>query len=872
MKEKVKLTPASNLNLVLSVTKDGIVISSNEASEPILKEWGVEAGQKLPSRIVDLVQMVISRNSPEKIDVNVGNRVYLVVFHPVPEQECVHISGFDINEHKNFENKLLEDKEKYHRLFEYSIDGIIFTDPREGGKILSANPAFCQMIGWKEEELVGKGRDVMFDIRDPEISNHLEECASFGFAKAQLTYRRKNGTTFDGEVHTALINDNNGEPRVIAIVRDISERKHAEEALKKAHEILEEKVKERTAELEKAYNLLRESEKGFAEAQRMAHIGNWVWDIATNKAYWSNELYRIFGRDPQKLAPSIDEFHSYIHPDDRQDYVNLAYKALNEKSSLGADFRIILDDGEERRVYIQSKIILNETNDPIQLWGIVQDITESKKSEEKIRNLANIVESSSDAIGTLSLDGIFMSWNKGAEQLYDYSVEEILGQHISLLAPSHLKNETQKYVELIKQTSMSYRYTTSRLRKDGEIIEVSITLSPVFDSIGKLTTISFIVRDITERKRSEEKLRQSEEKYRNIVETANEGIALLDSEGIISYLNIKMSDMLGYSSEEMIGRPTWNFVATEFIPINKSQIEKRHLSVSESYEIKLIRKDGSPIWVAINAKSMFDDNGNYIGSLSMHTDITKRKEAEETLNKIDIVRKQEIHHRIKNNLQVISSLLDLQADKIKNRKCIKDCQIECFRNLEVIDAFKVSQDRVISMALIHEELHKGGQIDTLNVSHYIEHLTDNLLLTYKVGNNGIVLDTDIEEDIFFDIDTAVPLGIIINELVSNCIKHAFSGRGKGEIRIKLQREYGEGKTENDLSTTFILSVSDNGIGIPADLDIKDLDSLGLQLVITLVDQLVGELELKKDNGTEFIIMFAVQDNNNLPSESASQLV
>ena len=130
---------------------------------------------------------------------------------------------------------------------------------------------------------------------------------------------------------------------------------------------------------------------------------------------------------------------------------------------------------------------------------------------------------------------------------------------------------------------------------------------------------------------------------------------------------------------------------------------------------------------------------------------------------------------------------------------------------------------------------------------------------------------DLEENIFFDMDTAVPLGIIVNELVSNSLKHAFTGRDKGEIRIKLHREEnGECKNEGCKSTSFTLTVSDNGVGIPENLDIEDLDSLGLQLVTSLVDQLDGELELKRNNGTEFTIRFTVTEKNNQASTPALQ--
>jgi two-component sensor histidine kinase len=168
----------------------------------------------------------------------------------------------------------------------------------------------------------------------------------------------------------------------------------------------------------------------------------------------------------------------------------------------------------------------------------------------------------------------------------------------------------------------------------------------------------------------------------------------------------------------------------------------------------------------------------------MLTDITQRKEAEEALAKLETARKKEIHHRIKNNLQVISSLLDLQAEQFKGRINIIDS--------EVMEAFKESQDRVISMALIHEELYRGEEFETLNFASYIEELAQNLFQTYRLGETEISLKLNLTQSIFFDMDTAVPLGMIVNELVSNSLKHAFPRLNKGEICITLQRE----ETEN----------------------------------------------------------------------------
>ena len=228
-------------------------------------------------------------------------------------------------------------------------------------------------------------------------------------------------------------------------------------------------------------------------------------------------------------------------------------------------------------------------------------------------------------------------------------------------------------------------------------------------------------------------------------------------------------------------------------------------------------------------------------------DITKTRKAGESLTNIENVRRKEIHHRIKNNLQVISSLLDLQAEKFKDRKNIMDS--------EVLDAFREIQHRVISMALIHEELHEGNGGDTVGFSSYLGKLVENIFLTYRLGNTDISLNMDLEENFFFDMDTAVPLGMIINELFSNSLKHAFSGRAKGEIQIKLRRE--GNKKDRCKSTSFTLDVSDNGVGIPENFEIESLNSLGFQLVASLVDQLDGEFVLKRDNGMKFTMRFTV---------------
>jgi len=289
------------------------------------------------------------------------------------------------------------------------------------------------------------------------------------------------------------------------------------------------------------------------------------------------------------------------------------------------------------------------------------------------------------------------------------------------------------------------------------------------------------------------------------------------------------------------------------------EMKKSPSGYEEEIEYRIKSKDGKIKWMyGIYQKIPGRDESpdKYQGVIY---DVTEKKYAEEMLLNIEAARKKEIHHRIKNNLQVISSLLDLQLEKFRNKVYID--------RFEFLEAFRESQDRVLSIALIHEELHEGRGTDKLDFSPYLHRLIESLFETYNVGNFDLSLNIDLEENIYFDMDVAVPLGLIVNEIVSNSLKYAFKNRDKGKMQIKLyreasafanSRETGEKQDYNEKDDTdFFLTVSDDGAGLPETVNLEEPDTLGLQLILILIDQLNGKLELNRGSGTEYIIRFTV---------------
>lgn len=346
-----------------------------------------------------------------------------------------------------------------------------------------------------------------------------------------------------------------------------------------------------------------------------------------------------------------------------------------------------------------------------------------------------------------------------------------------------------------------------------------------------------LLGNIIERKQAEELLRSEKDFAEGLVNTAQVIVLVLDTEGRIVRFNPYMEEISGYQLQEVQGKDWF----TTFLP-KRDQNGIRDLFLQAISDIQtrgnvnpIVTRDGRERKIEWYDKTLKDANGNVVGLLAIGQDVTERKRAEaqiKTSLKEKEILLQEIHHRVKNNLQVISSLLSLQSDYVQDK--------------QILEMLNESRSRIRSMALIHELLYQSEDLAQVDFHQYIRSMTGYLYQSYANKLGAITMNINVDDSISLDVDTAIPCGLIITEVVSNSLKYAFPEGKKGEIHIEF--------TEDD-NGEFTLIVSNNGVAFPEDLDFRNAKSLGLRLVTALTDQLKGTIELDRSCGTLFKITF-----------------
>ncbi|MBI3284890.1 MAG: PAS domain S-box protein [Burkholderiales bacterium] len=456
-----------------------------------------------------------------------------------------------------------------------------------------------------------------------------------------------------------------------------------------------------------------------------------------------------------------------------------------------------------------------------------------KSDDSRFRGLVDSVEDY--AIFMLDLEGRVCSWNLGAAHIKGYTKEEVLGQHFSIFYSEAAIQENIPAIELdLAARSGRYEDEGWRRRKDGSQFWAYVVITGLYDRDGVLQGYAKITRDMSERKRLEER-------FRRVVESAPNAMVMANRHGHIEMVNAQAEKLFGYPRPEMLGQIVEVLVPARF---RHGHPEKRALFFGDPQSRPMgagrdlfgRRKDGSEFPVEIALNPIETEEGMMV--LSSIVDISDRKQKEgriqAALKEKDLLLG-EIHHRVKNNLQIVHSLLNLQSSLIDD-PAVKSMLMD-------------SQNRIQSMALIHQTLYQSNDFAKVDFGGFLEALAPTLIASYGIDAGKISLSIDASA-VYLPINSAIPCGLLINELITNSLKHGFPDGRCGEINLRLSH------LDNK---RLLLAVSDTGVGIPDDLDIDHTETLGLRLVSLLSRQLEGTLSIQRRQPTRFLLEFPLND-------------
>jgi PAS domain S-box-containing protein len=636
---------------------------------------------------------------------------------------------------------------------------------------------------------------------------------------------------------------------------------------------------------EERFRLLIEGVKDYAIflLDRDGKVSSWNAGSQAIKGYQASEIigqhFSCFylkedieqGKPQQELKEAADsgryEDESWrLRKDGSRFWANVIVTALREPNGQLQGFAIVTRDITERQL---AKLALEE-----------QAATLSKQ--------AQLLELAHDTIMVRDVNNMITFWNHGAEEMYGFSKAEALGESSHTLLQIQLPQPLED-IEAKLLRAGRWEGELVHVRRDGTPIVIASRWALQRDELGLPTAILEINNDITERKQAElalrelnskleqrvaqrtaallrsneelekeiaerryleEELRSSLERYRFleerqrlVIEAASIGTWFWDITNDNVIMTPLCCQMLGLLPDTQI--PYQGFL--DLVHPDDQKIIQRAVihtiqdQMDYRVEYRIIASDGSVRWLSSTGCASCNSLGEIERMMGATIDITAQKQSEAqikaSLEEKEVLLK-EIHHRVKNNLQIISSLLSLESESICDRHAL-EVFIDC-------------QNRIESMALIHEQLYQSEDLTTIDFSAYTDTLVTNLVSSSEACSSNINLKIDIN-DIFLGIDTAVPCGLIINELVLNSLKHAFPEGRSGEICINVQQQS---------YNTLKLTIKDDGIGFPEDLDFENTESLGLQLVNILTNQIEGSITLKREGGTEFKIEFPLVNQKN----------
>ncbi|MCX6305797.1 MAG: PAS domain S-box protein [Bacteroidetes bacterium] len=709
-----------------------------------------------------------------------------------------------ISEQSLIRDALKQSEEKYRMLLDMAVDAFFQGD--QNGNFITVNDKAVELTGYSRGELLKMNMRELFP-NDGLMSNPLNyDLLSSGIAiKTERMITRKDGKRLLIEMHSKAMPNGTFQ----SLFRDITESRNAE------IEALDTELKYR--------NLHMSMMDGYVFADMQGHI------IDSNAAY-----QRMLGYNASELNAltyeelTPEKWHEFERKIVAEQILTLGHSAVYQKE-------YVKKDGTVFPVELRTFLVRNVAGENEGMWAIVRDITERKQSEEALRKseekFRSIVESSPTAMHLYHLDSsdnlILTGANPSADSVLGISHAPLIGKTIQEAFPNlTATNIPEIYTKVAKAETGPQSFELSYV---DERISGYFTVH-VFKTGSNSVTIDFF--DITRRRETEEALRRSEIEYRDTLDSLPDWIYVVDEQYKIAMVNAALKEELirhGIKPDcigvEIV--PDFPFISSSTLEEVKLVFNTGVVSVSE----QKIELKGKTLHAEITRVPILKDN-KVVKVILMIRDRSKEKEIEElkrrnTEQKEVLLR--EIHHRVKNNLAIVISLLNFQLRNNTNEELTH----------MIIDI----QMRIRSMALIHEHLYRSENLDRIPLASYIESLAYMVMTAFSGHRINLVRELDPMD---VSIETALPIGLIINELLTNAFKYAFPDGAQGDIHLRLEKE------ENNMCT---LVVEDNGVGLPPSSSMDSEKSIGLYIVRLLVEQLEGTVDIKRNNGTSFSIRF-----------------
>jgi len=756
----------------------------------------------------------------------------------------------DNSNHYETEKKILSYLENYRYIFENLNFPIFVITPQ--GFITLINSRIEKETGWTIEEIVGENIEKVIDKKDLDIFWENIKIIKFD----NIVTDENQTLSKEFKIRIVTKNKTPNSQCVNIVATPIIINKSTEYIIITIKEIINQDNKIKIID-DTNYKILKKIPEVI-----LLHVNGKI-------RFVNDTVSDVFGYEASQLIGK--SIYDFIYEEDKQIVRQNYLKRLSGLTIDNYEIRFLNKEGDIRYVNINADIVDYYGEQAVVV--VINDITERKMYEraleENEERYKKLVKSLPDIV-FVEADGNIIYTNNIVTKITGFQIYEVLNRPLSDFLKEGEKIELKKNIlkkEVYKKTSEFIEaklLTKSGKERDVELRTTPITynekpanlivltditerkkietdLLKIYDKIefrvnertrDMLIMIKSLENEIKTRKEVEQELRNSENRLKKVLETGPFLLFAVDTNQIIT-----LAEGNAFSK--------FNIITVDIVGKKIDTVFKKYYKVSESIQ-KALKGENVHINMPVGEYVMecwfspiLDEKNNIIGVTGVALDITERIEAEEkivnSLKEKEILIK-EIHHRVKNNLQIIYSLLNLQSN--------------ISQNPESISVINNAKNRVRSMVLIHEKLYQSENIANINFTEYITELVNNLINSYQHNDKKINVKFDIKNNVHIDIDEAIPCGLIINEIVTNSLKYAFVNRKEGTIYIKFDfKEMKSGKIK------YNLIIRDNGIGLPENIDTSK--SLGMQLISSLSEQLQGEYKFNniKSGGVEFSLRF-----------------